>query len=83
MEKALEGDEDEEQRLIEERRKRRQEILAKHQQDRELSGYTPRTTFSLSNYHMPSPESNSSSTCRASFVLIVFSSLPAGVISQR
>ena len=38
MEAALEGDEDEEQRLIEERRKRRQQILAKHQQDRELSG---------------------------------------------
>lgn len=47
MEKALEGDEDEEQRLIEERRKRRQEILAKHQQDRELSGDTAPTLHSV------------------------------------
>ena len=38
MEAALEGDEDEEQRLIEERRRRRQQILAKHHQDKELSG---------------------------------------------
>lgn len=38
MESALEGEEDEEQRLIEERRRRRQQILAKHHQDKELSG---------------------------------------------
>ena len=54
MEAALEGAEDEEQRLIEERRKRRQQILAKHQQDRELSGEPLCEAWLLTARHMTS-----------------------------